>query len=113
MYKVLKMAAPTSISYIEASALADAIRTGSSSGVVVVDVRDDDFEGGNIVGANNAPTECWAERAFVDELITSMALDSTKTIVFHCMKSQVRGPTCARMFAEKLSTLPAGSQPQM
>jgi rhodanese-related sulfurtransferase len=101
------------LTYIDAPALADAVRAGPSSGIIVVDVRDEDFYGGNIVGAVNAPSEDWMEPAFVQQLIEKLEVDSSKTVVFHCMKSQVRGPTCARAFAEKVAFLPAESRPTM
>jgi Cdc25 family phosphatase len=38
----------------------------------------------------------------VDELAKELH-DSGKQVVFHCMLSQVRGPTCAQHFAEHLA----------
>jgi hypothetical protein len=62
---------------------------------VVVDVRDDDFRGGNIVGAHNAPS-----RSFSDA-VTTLAEDTRNVplVVFHCMLSKERGPRAARVRA--------------
>lgn len=53
---------------------------------IVIDVRDDDFIGGNIKNAINSPSESFEEQ--VQELV-----DQTKqisTVVFHCALSQQR-----------------------
>lgn len=55
--------------YVTADTLAQALLKQKSQGqqqsqrrVAVVDVRDDDFEGGNIVGAVNVPSTTFDER---------------------------------------------------
>ncbi|TFK27697.1 Rhodanese-like protein [Coprinopsis marcescibilis] len=63
---------------------------------LVVDVRDDDFIGGNIVGAKNEPS---------NEFLTSVdaLVKETKDVplvIFHCALSQVRGPKAARIYEE-------------
>jgi rhodanese-related sulfurtransferase len=72
--------------------------TGKRRKLVVIDVRDSDFKGGNIVGAVNIPSEQF--RARVPEIISSYK--DTETIVVHCMMSQVRGPTCAKILFNEL-----------
>ena len=62
----------------------------------VVDVRDDDFLGGNIVGCVRAPSSNYLTT--VDDLI-SKTKDVPK-MVFHCALSQQRGPKAARVYAE-------------
>jgi len=68
---------------------------------IVVDVRDDDYIGGNIKHAINSPFESFEEQ--VQDLV-----DQTKqisTVIFHCALSQQRGPKAARMYAEKRNAL--------
>ncbi|PBK75009.1 Rhodanese-like protein [Armillaria solidipes] len=63
---------------------------------LVVDVRDDDFEGGNIKNAINYPSSTfWND---VDELVKKTK--EVPLVVFHCALSQVRGPKAARVYAE-------------
>ena len=54
----------------------------------VVDVRDDDYQGGNIPGAINIPSRQMSYR--VDELVEE--LKDNKVVVFTCALSQQRGP---------------------
>lgn len=63
---------------------------------LVVDVRDDDFEGGNIKGAVNMPSSKFWDS--VDDLVRDTR--ETKAVIFHCALSQVRGPKAARVYAE-------------
>jgi len=53
---------------------------------VVVDVRDDDFIGGNIKGAINEPSKEFGQN--VDRLVTQMR--KVPLVIFHCALSQVR-----------------------
>lgn len=52
----------------------------------VVDVRDDDWHGGNIKGSHNSPASIF--HAKVDEL--AMKTKDVPLVVFHCALSQVR-----------------------
>lgn len=52
----------------------------------VVDVRDDDWYGGNIKGAHNEPSSGFLVR--VHELVTKTK--DVPLVVFHCALSQVR-----------------------
>ncbi|CEL62530.1 Dual specificity phosphatase ibp1 OS=Schizosaccharomyces pombe (strain 972 / ATCC 24843) GN=ibp1 PE=1 SV=1 [Rhizoctonia solani AG-1 IB] len=62
----------------------------------VVDVRDDDFLGGNIVGCVRAPSSNYLTT--VDDLISKTK--DVPQMVFHCALSQQRGPKAARVYAE-------------
>ncbi|KAF7726496.1 hypothetical protein EC973_008731 [Apophysomyces ossiformis] len=66
---------------------------------VVIDVRDKDFEGGNIPGAINVPAGTLLDN--VDTLITEYS--KVPVVYFHCALSQVRGPKSARIYKESLS----------
>jgi Cdc25 family phosphatase len=68
---------------------------------LVVDVRDDDYKGGNIPKGQNWPSYnfMWA----VDELVEKTK--DVKMMVFHCTFSQERGPKAARIYEEKRNQL--------
>ena len=53
---------------------------------MVVDVRDDDYIGGNIKGAVNCPSFSFEDD--VDKLVEKTK--DVKTVVFHCALSQQR-----------------------
>ncbi len=89
--------------YIEATDLEAAIKQESLGKIVVVDVRDEDFAGGNIAGAVNAPSEEWGSEIFIANLADQIS--SADVVVFHCMHSKVRGPFCANLMSEKLLSL--------
>jgi rhodanese-related sulfurtransferase len=86
--------------YLEANALAESLKKNPNS-VLVIDVREDDFEGGNIVGALNHPAGYFSH-------LTAQAIlevwQEGQEVVFHCMKSQVRGPTCASFFDDYVAS---------
>ena len=63
-------------------------------------MRDDDFFGGHIKGANNVPSDKFKDESQIDSLITQ--LSTSKTVIFHCGKSQQRGPFCAREYQQLL-----------
>eukprot|EP00928_Gymnodinium_smaydae_P028555 TRINITY_DN21742_c0_g1_i2.p1 TRINITY_DN21742_c0_g1~~TRINITY_DN21742_c0_g1_i2.p1 ORF type:complete len:176 (-),score=17.68 TRINITY_DN21742_c0_g1_i2:69-533(-) len=83
-------------SYISAAALA---RELGREEWQIIDVRDEDFQGGHIPGARHCPSQAFARN--VDYLAQEFA-SSGKTLVFHCMFSQSRGPGCARLFLRHL-----------
>ncbi len=58
---------------------------------LVVDVRDDDFVGGNIKGAKNVPSENFTKG--LSELVKETR-DIPK-VVFHCTYSQIRWVFCS------------------
>jgi Cdc25 family phosphatase len=67
--------------------------------LMIIDVRDEDFAGGNITGAVNIPSHTFQSQ--VSDLIAKTC-DGKHELVFHCMMSQVRGPRCCRLFLEEL-----------
>ncbi|GAA5876245.1 hypothetical protein JCM3774_002335 [Rhodotorula dairenensis] len=84
--------------FINHDELADIVRTQrAGEQYQVVDVRDDDFRGGNIKGAIRAPSEQRTDQS-VEDLVTR--LDGVPRVIFHCTLSQVRGPKAARIYAE-------------
>ncbi|ORY29958.1 Rhodanese-like domain-containing protein [Naematelia encephala] len=101
-----------SYKYINADELATLIKSSSSSqlrDIAVVDVRDDDFAGGNIIQAINAPSRSFHEdvKGLVERL------NDVPKVVFHCALSQQRGPKAARIYAETRSVLkPDSAKPQ-
>ncbi|WWD01128.1 hypothetical protein V866_008067 [Kwoniella sp. B9012] len=88
--------------YINAEQLAEIIKSKPASALkefAVVDVRDSDFVGGNIVSALNYPSDTF--HATVDELVKK--LQNVPKVIFHCALSQARGPKAARIYAETRS----------
>jgi len=65
----------------------------------IIDVRDEDFRGGNIHGAVNHPSSSFSDN-IQDIINTNKDKDF---VIFHCMRSQQRGPFCAAMFAAELA----------
>jgi Cdc25 family phosphatase len=91
-----EMSSDSAPGYISASELHALLSDGSKSGrVLVVDVRDDDFAGGNIAGALNVPSDSFGTRL---QDVAAAAKDKD-LVVFHCMLSQQRGPAAARAMA--------------
>ncbi|ORX33791.1 Rhodanese-like domain-containing protein [Kockovaella imperatae] len=85
--------------YITADELAKILKAKPASDVkdiAVVDVRDDDFAGGNIVSAVNVPSSTFHDS--VGGLVKR--LEKCPSVVFHCALSQQRGPKAARIYAE-------------
>jgi len=60
---------------------------------VVVDVRDDDYAGGNIKGSLNRPSRDFLTN--VDSLVKETK--DVPLVIFHCALSQARGPKAARV----------------
>jgi len=73
--------------------------------VLIFDCRDDDFNGGNIVGSINTP-DAYFEEQFFDLAMANTKAQSDKAsnivVVFHCMESVCRGPRCAKLFKKAL-----------
>ncbi|KAI7905299.1 Rhodanese-like domain-containing protein [Cokeromyces recurvatus] len=67
----------------------------------IIDVRGDDYRGGNIPGAINVPANEMYDK--VNNLITEYS--KVPIIYFHCALSQVRGPKSARIYMETLKNL--------
>ncbi|OSD07448.1 Rhodanese-like protein [Trametes coccinea BRFM310] len=99
---------PTMLKYITADELAAIIKSDKVPGkdYCVIDVRDDDWVGGNIKGAQNAPSSQFY--VHVHDLVQKTK--SVPTVVFHCALSQVRGPKAARIYAEARDQLEGDGQ---
>ncbi|KAI0344429.1 Rhodanese-like protein [Trametopsis cervina] len=69
----------------------------------IIDVRDDDWYGGNIKGSRNSPSHGFLHK--VDKLVNETK--DIPIVVFHCALSQVRGPKAARVYAESRDLLQA------
>ncbi|KAJ7486139.1 Rhodanese-like domain-containing protein [Mycena galericulata] len=63
---------------------------------LVVDVRDDDYAGGNIKHALNIPSREFQMSVY--DLVQKSA--DVEVVVFHCALSQMRGPKAARIYEE-------------
>ncbi|TYZ62526.1 hypothetical protein PybrP1_012708 [[Pythium] brassicae (nom. inval.)] len=90
---------------ISPTELAKALRADPSTGSrpLVIDVRDEDFAGGHIRSAVNLPEENFVEDDDVDAIVRRHK--DEELIVFHCMFSQVRGPSCARRFVARMAVV--------
>ena len=89
------------VSYITADKLAEIIRDKdkiAGRDYLVVDVRDQDYEGGNIKGCVNYPSAKFLDN--VNALILDNHEKKIPEVIFHCSMSQIRGPKAARAYAE-------------
>ncbi|PWN18553.1 hypothetical protein BCV69DRAFT_273442 [Microstroma glucosiphilum] len=99
--------------YMTASSLSSILKASPATSnvprknIAIVDVRDDDFEGGNIVGCINVPSTQMSDER-VKELVKD--LRDVPTVVFHCSLSQQRGPKAARIYSEARQAALASSQ---
>ncbi|GJN30030.1 hypothetical protein PR202_gb18304 [Eleusine coracana subsp. coracana] len=85
------------VSYVSAAQLVSLAR---DPGVAIVDVRDEERSyDGHIAGSHHYASDTFADR--MPDLAQVTA--AKETLIFHCALSQVRGPTCARMFHDYLS----------
>ncbi|XP_058093483.1 arsenate reductase 2.2 [Magnolia sinica] len=85
------------VSYMTASQLVSLNRHPK---LAVIDVRDDERSyDAHIAGSLHYASETFSEK--IPELLQQVK--GKDTLVFHCALSQVRGPSCARMFADYLS----------
>ena len=93
-----------SLKYITREKLADLVRAKSPS-LAVIDVRDNDYIGGHIVGCQNVPVNSHDYR--IPELVRT--LQDKDTIVFHCALSQQRGPTSALRYLRERERMLGGT----
>jgi len=86
------------VKYITHDALAAIIKSDKvpCKDYIVVDVRDDDWVGGNIKNSHNIPSNEFLRS--VDDLVKNT--QDVPTVIFHCALSQVRGPKAARIYQE-------------
>ncbi|KAH9969556.1 Rhodanese-like protein [Russula dissimulans] len=68
---------------------------------LVIDVRDDDFVGGNIPNCRNAPSVTFADN--LDDLIHDSK--NVPQVIFHCALSQSRAPKAAQQYAYRRNLL--------
>ncbi|XP_077221661.1 rhodanese/Cell cycle control phosphatase superfamily protein [Tasmannia lanceolata] len=86
-----------SVSYVTASQLLTLKRQPN---VAIVDVRDDERNyDAHIAGSLHYASETFSQK--IPNLLQQVK--GKDTLVFHCALSQVRGPSCANMFADYLS----------
>ena len=77
-------------------------------GVTVIDVRDDDYIGGHILGSRHVPVGTHDYK--MPELVRT--LRDQDVVVFHCTLSQQRGPGSAlRYLRERKGMVDAGTVP--
>ncbi|KAF5830387.1 rhodanese domain phosphatase [Dunaliella salina] len=102
------------VQFIRPVQLATLLRDPEQQGkTVILDVREDDYDGGCIRGAIHKPH---AEN-FYDESAVNKIIDehlngpSTERVVVHCMLSQVRGPRSAKALASALEKRGRAGQP--
>lgn len=89
--------AAQNISYITAPQL---ISLTNQPNVAIVDVRDEERNyDAHIGGSLHYASDTFSEK--IPNLLQDVK--GKDTLVFHCALSQVRGPSCARMFADYLS----------
>ncbi|KAF9779656.1 Rhodanese-like protein [Thelephora terrestris] len=81
--------------YISPQELETLIKSKSKD-YLIVDVRDDDYRGGNIKGGRNIPADQFHLK--VHQLIDDT--QNVSKIIFHCALSQQRGPKAARIYSE-------------
>ncbi|GAA5839903.1 hypothetical protein JCM9279_005200 [Rhodotorula babjevae] len=87
--------------FLNADQLEQLVRKGQpGKDYAIVDVRDDDYRGGNLPGAIRAPSEQRTDHS-VQHLVQQ--LKGVPTVIFHCTLSQVRGPKAARIYADAMA----------
>lgn len=80
--------------------LRDWLKEGNQR-LAVVDVRDSDYRYGRVRGAVNYPSKSLSNEAF-DKLLREYPLEDNYKYVFHCMRSQMRGPAATKKFVRYL-----------
>ncbi|KIO29250.1 hypothetical protein M407DRAFT_242702 [Tulasnella calospora MUT 4182] len=85
--------------YITSKELAELIKSGKEpcKDYVVIDVRDEDFAGGNIVNCLPSPSQTF------EDALDSLLKDTKDVpkVIFHCALSQQRGPWAALRYARR------------
>ncbi|KAI0789602.1 Rhodanese-like domain-containing protein [Abortiporus biennis] len=97
-YQSISNPVAMSTKYIEPDELAAIMKSDKvpKKDYFIIDVRDDDYVGGNIKGSHNSPSYRFLSK--VDELVEQTK--NVPVIVFHCALSQVRGPKAARIYSQ-------------
>ncbi|KAK9917490.1 hypothetical protein WJX75_004973 [Coccomyxa subellipsoidea] len=104
------MPAPT---YIEGEQLVQLLRGEDKKTTCVLDVRDEDFQGGHIRGCLNIWSEEFYEDENIDSLIQKFGLLRYRQVVVTCFMSQQRGPFCAKRLASRLDAIAAQEVPKV
>ncbi|EIE22872.1 Rhodanese-like protein [Coccomyxa subellipsoidea C-169] len=104
------MPAPT---YIEGEQLVQLLRGEDSTETCVLDVRDEDFQGGHIRGCLNIWSEEFYDDENVDAVIQKHGLLRYRQVVVTCFMSQQRGPFCAKRLASRLDALATQDVPKV
>lgn len=87
------------IEYIETTDVAAIL---NQHDVKIIDVRGEyEYQDGHIPNAINIPSDKWENIQMIDELALEHGRNGTSTVIFHCMYSQQRGPSCARRYAAR------------
>lgn len=89
--------------------LSDTTGSDTSPPFVVVDVRDEDVgDYGRIPKSVHAPSDTFLMHLHTIDAHISEALSGSKKqpvhVIFHCMQSQIRGPSCARKYHHYLQS---------
>nr|CAG8464917.1 1841_t:CDS:2 [Entrophospora candida]CAG8562204.1 6780_t:CDS:2 [Entrophospora candida] len=90
----------TSIKFIEPNELKNIIKDKTKipgKDYLIVDVRDEDYSGGNIPNSVNKPS------SEINDSLESLISDYIPQLIFTCALSQVRGPKCARIYSERIA----------
>ncbi|KAI0004556.1 Rhodanese-like domain-containing protein [Russula compacta] len=91
------------VKYISNDDLSEIIKSGQRPGedYLVIDVRDDDFIGGNITNCRNVPSVTLSNN--LDNLVRDTK--DIPRVIFHCALSQSRGPKAAQQYNDRLKQL--------
>jgi len=92
-----------SVMYISRDELSKIIKSDKRPGndYLVVDVRDSDFIGGNIVNCRHVPSNVFSDK--LDALVRETK--NVPQVIFHCALSQARGPKAARQYHDRRKQL--------
>lgn len=83
-----------------------------SKRIKVLDVRDEDFAGGNIKNCVNIPLYDFYQQG-VDHFIEEHCGEDIHIVIVHCYLSQQRGPMAARRLSERLLQLDREGRPEV
>jgi len=88
--------------FIKPEELSKRLNEDDGSSILVVDVRGADYKEGHVPGAIHIPSEEFASK--LGDLTNLVTTRQYKNVVIHCMQSQVRGPSCARLLMDYATT---------
>ena len=73
---------------------------GRSVPPMIIDVRDEEFSGGSIEGAQHYPSTSFELQ--VEELCEKVHKEGPPCVIFYCLRSQLKAPQCCHRFQEML-----------